>query len=68
MIESRIKKHVPNLNEHEIKFVETHSNIQSLRKMFVKEIIDDEFENNIDENLNNFAKFNFLEIYKIQIK
>ncbi len=58
MIESRIKKHVPNLNEHETKFIETHSNIQSLRKMFVKEIIDDEFENNIDENLNNFATSN----------
>ncbi|MGL5961600.1 MAG: PriCT-2 domain-containing protein [Cetobacterium sp.] len=58
MLSSRFKKHVPNLNEHETKFIETHSNIQSLRKMFVKEIIDDEFENNIDENLNNFATSN----------
>ncbi|MGL5961894.1 MAG: PriCT-2 domain-containing protein [Cetobacterium sp.] len=58
MLSSRFKKHVPNLNEHEIKFIETHSNIQSLRKMFVKEIIDDDFENNIDENLNNFATSN----------
>lgn len=55
MIESRIKKYVPGLNEHEIKFVETHSNIQNLRKMFTKEIIDDAFENNIDENLDVFA-------------
>jgi phage/plasmid-associated DNA primase len=58
MLSSRFKKHVPNLNEHETKFIETHSNIQSLRKMFVKEIIDDDFENNIDENLNNFATSN----------
>ena len=55
MLLSRIKKYVPGLSEHELKFVETHSNIQSLRKMFVKKIIDNEFENKIDENLDLFA-------------
>ncbi|MGL5962531.1 MAG: PriCT-2 domain-containing protein [Cetobacterium sp.] len=55
MIASRIKKHVGGLTELELKFIETHSNIQSLRKMFVKEIIDDDFENKIDENLEIFA-------------
>lgn len=55
MLLSRIKKYVPELSEHELKFIETHSNIQSLRKMFVKKIIDDEFENRIDENLDIFA-------------
>ncbi|KAF9343783.1 hypothetical protein BGX26_005203 [Mortierella sp. AD094] len=46
------------LTEQETKFINTHSNIQQLRKMFVKKIYDDEFGDRIDENRDVFAVLN----------
>ncbi|KAF8970749.1 hypothetical protein BGZ46_010402 [Entomortierella lignicola] len=58
MLQSQIKKHVVELTEQEIRIVNTHSNIQQLRKMFVKEIYDDEFGDKVDGNLDIFATLN----------
>ncbi|KAK3809067.1 MAG: hypothetical protein JOS17DRAFT_796664 [Linnemannia elongata] len=58
ILESRLKKYVVGLTESETRIIESHSNIQALRKMFVKEIYDDEFEEKIDENLDIFALLN----------
>ncbi|KAG0375851.1 hypothetical protein BGX24_008577 [Mortierella sp. AD032] len=58
MLQSRIKKYVVGLTEQETKFINTHSNIQQLRKIFVKKIYDDEFGNKINENRNVFALLN----------
>ncbi|KAF9313839.1 hypothetical protein BG006_004062, partial [Podila minutissima] len=58
MLQSRIKKYVVGLTEQEMKFINTHSNIQQLRKMFVKKIYEDEFGDRTDENRDVFALLN----------
>ncbi|AXN77267.1 ATPase [Heliothis virescens ascovirus 3i] len=65
MLQSRLCRHLE-LNEQETKFIKTHSNIQNLRKLFVRKIIDEDFEDNIDENLDIFATMNG--VYDMQSK
>lgn len=58
MLTTRFKWYLPGLKEHELKYIKTQSNIQSIRKMFIGFIVDDDFESKIDENRNVFAMTN----------